>query len=78
MNGIQPVPLSTDTIFRSGNRSSIPEQMMLHDYSGVADEQEGSADGELGVVVVGFPRVGAEIVHRRQAGPDVEVHRHRQ
>ena len=24
-----PVPLSTDTIFSSGKRSSIPEQMML-------------------------------------------------
>ena len=29
MNGIQPTPLSTDTILSSGCRSSIPEQMML-------------------------------------------------
>jgi hypothetical protein len=28
-NGIQPAPLSTDTIRRPGCRSSIPEQMML-------------------------------------------------
>ena len=27
MNGIQPTPLSTDTIFRSGWRSNIPERI---------------------------------------------------
>ena len=29
MNGIHPVPLSTETTLSSGNRSSIPEQMMF-------------------------------------------------
>jgi hypothetical protein len=29
INGTQPAPLSTDTISSSGNRSSMPEQMML-------------------------------------------------
>ena len=27
MNGIQPTPLSTDTIFRSGWRSNIPDRI---------------------------------------------------
>ncbi len=42
----------------------------------VPDEQQGPTDGELGVVVVRVPRVGPEVVHRRQARPDMEVHRH--
>ena len=29
MKGIQPQPLSTETIFKSGCRSSMPELMML-------------------------------------------------
>ena len=33
-------------------------------------------EGEFGVVIVGFPRVGTEVAHRRQAGSDVEMNRH--
>ncbi len=29
MNGIQPTPLSTETIFSSGYRSKIPERITL-------------------------------------------------
>ena len=29
MNGIQPTPLSTETIFRSGWRSNIPDRIRL-------------------------------------------------
>ena len=45
------------------------------DDAGVADEQQRAADGELGVHRVRRPRVLAEERHRRDARPDVEVHR---
>ena len=49
MNGIQPIPLSTDTIWRSGMPVEHAGEDQVGDDTGVADEQQGPADGELGV-----------------------------
>ena len=76
MNGIHPPPLSTETIFSVGIPLEHPRADDVDDDLGVADEEQRSADGELCVVVVGLPRVRAEVADRGGAGGDMEVHRH--
>ena len=49
MNGIQPTPLSTDTILQVGVAVEHAGQDEVGDDAGVADEQQRAADGELGV-----------------------------
>ena len=74
MKGTQPTPLSTETILQLGVPVEHAAQDDVGHHAGVADEEQRPADGQLGVLVLGLPGVGAEVGHGGEAGADVEVH----